>query len=32
MKVNRSEINSGSFETSLFEMMKFMVDLISEEM
>lgn len=32
MNVNKSEINSGSLETSLFEMMKLMVDLISDDM
>jgi len=32
MKVNKSEMSSGSFETYLFEMMKFMVDLISDDM
>ena len=32
MKVNRSEISSGSFDTSLFDMMKLIVDLINEDM
>lgn len=32
MNVNKSEINSGSFDTYLFRMMKLIVDFMKDEM
>lgn len=32
IKVNKSDINSGSLDTYLFDMIKFIVDFISDDM